>query len=83
MMIIQALQTRRDSVTIDGEPLRDPRLSLRARGLLGTILSYPNGRADLTALIQGCPETEESVNAALVELIDEGYAINDQSRNAL
>lgn len=60
--------------TLGNEVLRDNRLSFCARGILGHLLSYPDGqRADIRTLTDRTPEGRERVAAALRELERFGY----------
>ncbi|HTJ66676.1 MAG TPA: helix-turn-helix domain-containing protein [Actinospica sp.] len=60
--------------TLGNEVLRDNRLSFCARGILGHLLSLPDGqRADIRTLADRTPEGRERVAAALRELEKFGY----------
>lgn len=60
--------------TLGNEVLRDNRLSFCARGILGHLLSLPDGqRADIRTLADRTPEGRERVAAALRELEQFGY----------
>jgi len=60
--------------TLGNEVLRDNRLSFCARGILGHLLSYPDGqRADIRTLTERTPEGRERVASALRELERFGY----------
>ena len=75
MTIIRAPRTERDSTTIDNDVLQDPRLSLRALGLLARILSRPDSwRVETAELAQDCKEGRDAVRVALRELETAGYA---------
>lgn len=66
---------------MSNEHLRDPRLSLRAMGLMSRMLSdsdsYRHSIAGLTAV---CKEGREAVRKALQELEDAGYLVREQTR---
>lgn len=60
--------------TLGNEVLRDNRLSFCARGVLGHLLSLPDGqRADIRTLAERTPEGRERVASALRELEKFGY----------
>lgn len=60
--------------TLGNEVLRDNRLSFCARGILGHLLSLPNGqRGDIRTLAEHTPEGRERVASALRELERFGY----------
>lgn len=60
--------------TLGNEVLRDNRLSFCARGILGHLLSLPDGqRGDIRTLAERAPEGRERVASALRELETFGY----------
>ncbi|MBS2966067.1 helix-turn-helix domain-containing protein, partial [Actinocrinis puniceicyclus] len=60
--------------TLGNEVLRDNRLSFCARGILGHLLSLPDGqRGDIRTLTERTPEGRERVASALRELERFGY----------
>ncbi|MBS2966822.1 helix-turn-helix domain-containing protein, partial [Actinocrinis puniceicyclus] len=60
--------------TLGNEVLRDNRLSFCARGILGHLLSFPDGqRGDIRTLAERTPEGRERVASALRELERFGY----------
>ena len=60
--------------TLGNEVLRDNRLSFCARGILGHLLSLPDGqRGDIRTLAERTPEGRERVASALRELETFGY----------
>jgi hypothetical protein len=59
---------------IDNGVLRDPRLSYCARGIVGYLLSLPDGqRVDIRLLTDGTPEGRGRVASAMRELERLGY----------
>lgn len=69
--------------TLGNEVLRDNRLSFCARGILGHLLSFPDGqRADIRALAERTPEGRERVASALRELERYGYLKRTVARTA-
>ena len=59
---------------LDNEALRDPRLSLKARGLLCTCMSLPpDWNFSIRGLASVCKEGRDAVAAALTELERAGY----------
>lgn len=79
MEIIRVIKNKNYS-TINNEILRDKTISLKAKGLLITILSLPPGW-DLTiaGMSAICKEGKRSIGSAINELIEFGYI----KRNAL
>lgn len=64
----------RPFVQVDKTSVRDPRLSLKATGLLTMLLSFPNDwRIDHRALARMKPDGEHTFRAALKELEKCGY----------
>lgn len=59
---------------LDNETLRDPRLSLKARGLLCTCMSLPpDWNFSIRGLASVCKEGRDAIAAALTELEHAGY----------
>lgn len=59
---------------LDNEALRDPRLSLKARGLLCTCMSLPpDWNFSIRGLASVCKEGRDAIAAALTELERAGY----------
>ena len=73
---------RRDHFTIlPNDALEDTRLSYRARGLLGYLLSRPDDwHVDSTQLAARAREGRDAVRAAMRELEQAGYLIRIRSR---
>lgn len=64
---------------LDNVALRDPRLSLRARGLLVTCLSLPpDWSFSVRGLAALCKEGKDAVGSALIELEKAGYLRRNQ-----
>lgn len=69
--------------TIPNAWLRDTRLSRRARGLLGELLSHRVGwHVSLASLRKHGPEGRDALRAAILELVDAGYLRRAQSHGA-
>jgi len=69
--------------TLGNEVLRDNRLSFCARGVLGYLLSLPDGqRGDIRTLAERAPEGRERVASALRELERFGYLKRVVKRNS-
>jgi hypothetical protein len=69
--------------TLGNEVLRDNRLSFCARGILGHLLSLPDGqRGDIRTLADRTPEGRERVASALRELETFGYLKREVKRTA-
>jgi Helix-turn-helix domain len=67
--------------TLGNEVLRDNRLSFCARGILGHLLSLPDGqRGDIRTLAERTPEGRERVASALRELETFGYLKRTKKR---
>lgn len=83
-MIVRADHDQCFYVKISTETLRDPRLSLRAKGLLATLLTYPDDwQANIKHLVNICQEGETAIRTALNELKDLGYLAVKKLRNKL
>jgi hypothetical protein len=73
-MHIHRTAHQRFFTTLGNEVLRDNRLSFCARGILGHLLSLPDGqRGDIRTLTERTPEGRERVASALRELERFGY----------
>lgn len=60
---------------------RDKRLSWKARGLLGYLLSHAEGwRTTVADLIAAGPDGRDSIRAGLAELRANGYLVRDQAK---
>lgn len=71
---IVRVRHKRAYTVVTNSTIRDERLSYRARGLLMSILSYPDGTAvDATSLAERAKEGRDAVRAALAELRTHGY----------
>lgn len=69
--------------TIGNDVLRDNRLSFCARGVLGHLLSLPDGQpGDILTLTARTPEGRKRVSTALAELERLGYLTRKVKRNA-
>lgn len=67
--------------TLGNEVLRDSRLSFCARGILGYLISLPDGqRGDIRTLAERTPEGRERVATALRELETFGYLKREVKR---
>lgn len=66
---------------MSNEHLRDPRLSLRAMGLMSRMLSdSDNYRHSIAGLAAVCKEGRDAVRKALQELEEAGYLVREQTR---
>lgn len=73
-MHVHRTARKRFFTTLGNEVLRDSRLSFCARGILGHLLSLPEGqRGDIRTLAERTPEGRERVASALRELERFGY----------
>jgi hypothetical protein len=82
-MHIHRTARKRFFTTLGNEVLRDSRLSFCARGILGYLLSLPEGqRGDIRTLAERTPEGRERVASALRELERFGYLKRAVKRTA-
>lgn len=67
--------------TICNVPLKDPRLSLRAKGLLAMCISFPdNWEYSVNGLASICVEGRDAIMTILRELEEFGYLTREQQR---
>lgn len=67
---------------ISNTALRDSRLTLRTRGLLALMLSYPPGwTTSADRLANGNPEGRDAIRKSLNELEQYGYLVRAKHRN--
>lgn len=75
-MIVRPVKRDNPYAQIDNRPLRDKRLSWRARGILAYLLSQSNEWKVMTAnLVNQGTEGRDAVRAAFKELASLGYAV--------
>ena len=68
---------------ISRDVITNPELSLKAKGLLTLILGFPDDwDFSLSGLQPFLKEGRESIQSALKELIEKGYAVKESSREA-
>jgi len=68
----------KDYIMINKRFLEDTNLSLRAKGLLGYLLSLPNGsKIYKGGLINGSADDEKSLDEAIQELMKNNYIKHD------
>lgn len=68
------VEKTKDFVTMSNEHLKNPRLSLRAKGLLSVLLALPDSwEYSIQGLTSICLESYKTVRTILNELKDEGY----------
>lgn len=73
-MIVRSPRPDSHFTILANETLRNPKLTLRARGLLALLLSYPdNWRTSSTSLALVCPDGRDAIRTALRELDTAGY----------
>jgi hypothetical protein len=81
-MIIRAARPDSGFLIVRNEVIRDDRLSLKARGLLLLILSYPdNWKTDSDTLAAACKEGRTAILSALKELREVGYMRQTKTRD--
>lgn len=79
-MSVYRRHKRTDFSVIDNHVFKDKELTLKAKGLLTTILSLPEDwKYSIEGLTSLCADGTTSVTSALNELIDRGYIIRTQS----
>lgn len=67
--------------TLPNDTIRDKRLGLKARGLLVTLLSMPDGwQTNSDRLARTLPDGRDSIRSALRELEDAGYVVRTRRR---
>lgn len=77
-MIIRVNKTSNYTV-ISNNVFRDQSLSLKAKGLLTTILSLPDSwKYSIEGLVRLCSDGRGTVTSALNELIEKGYVVRTQ-----
>lgn len=75
-MPVMRVNKNKNYTTMSNTHLRDLNLSLKARGLLSTILSLPdNWNYSINGLVSICKENESSVKSGLNELKRAGYMV--------
>ena len=75
-MPVMRVNKNKNYTTMSNVHLRDLNLSLKARGLLSTILSLPeNWNYSIGGLVAICKENESSVKSGLNELKNAGYMV--------
>ena len=79
-MSVYRRHKKTDFSVIDNHVFKDKELTLKAKGLLTTILSLPEDwKYSIEGLTSLCADGTTSVTSALNELIDRGYIIRTQS----
>lgn len=79
-MSVYRRHKRTDFSVIDNHVFKDKELTLKAKGLLTTILSLPEDwKYSIEGLTSLCADGTTSVTSALNELIDRGYITRTQS----
>lgn len=74
---------KRGFVQVENSTVRDPRLSLKATGLLVYLISLPQGSAIGSRVIsQKKPEGRSAIMSAFKELRDYGYVSQQKTRKA-
>ena len=81
IMAINRIKKERDFVILDIAMLRNPKLSLKAKGLLAFILSRPDDWVfTIRGLAHFCRDGPDSVRSAVKELEKEGYIVRRRKR---
>lgn len=80
-MAVYRVEKNKDFTVMSNHHLRNKNLSLKARGLLGTMLSNKDDWVySLSHLADQCKEGISSVRSGLVELEEAGYVVRKQRR---
>lgn len=80
-MAIHRIKKERDFVILDNAMLREPNLSLKAKGLLAFILSRPDDWVfTIRGLAHFCRDGPDSVRSAVQELENAGYIVRQRRR---
>ena len=81
------LQFEKQYAQIPNQWLRDKRITYRARGLLGELMTHDAGWtiSQASLVIEGSAEVESvsrhAVRLMVAELVDAGYLVTEQGRN--
>lgn len=82
MALVRGSRASDNFAQISNGALRDKNLTLRARGLLAMMLSYPAGWTITSErLALGCVEGRDAIRRVLRELEDAGYLVREKYRN--
>lgn len=72
---------RRQYTQIEQKTLRDPRMSIKARGLLTYCLSFPDDWTfSIRHMTRSLPDGRQAIRTALAELVELGYAVRIKPR---
>lgn len=72
--VVRAKLSRNSTVMIDTQILHDPNLSWEAKGLMAYLETLPiNADIEAQELTNHFDDTQETVEAALKELVEQGY----------
>ena len=75
-MPVMRVNRNKNYTTMSNTHLRDKNLSLKAKGLLSTILSLPDDWSySISGIVSICKENESSVKSGLNELKEAGYMV--------
>ncbi len=81
LMPVIRVEKNRDFTTICNVPLKDPRLSLRAKGLLAMCISFPDSwEYSVNGLAKICKEGRDAIMTVLRELEEYGYLTRTRQR---
>lgn len=81
-MVVRS-EKQSDFTVIDNNIFRNKRLSLKARGLLGTLLSLPEDwEYSINGLENILKENETAIKSTINELKENGYLAVDKSKNS-
>ena len=81
-MAIYRIHKEDNFVIIDKAFLLNEEISLKAKGLLALLLSYPdNWQFYKAEIVQHTTDKENSLNSGLKELIENGYIVRKQRKD--
>lgn len=81
-MIVRGKRPDAGYTVLSNACLRDARLSMRARGVLALLLSYPEDwRTDASGIAAQCSEGRDAIRTALAELRTVGYMVQEKRQN--
>ena len=81
-MAIYRIHKEDNFVIIDKAFLLNEEISLKAKGLLALLLSYPdNWQFYKAEIVQHTSDKENSLNSGLKELIENGYIVRKQRKD--
>lgn len=82
MAVLRNMTNSTNYMVVSKIYLQDERLSLKARGLLSTLMSLPDKwEYTHSGMAKILPDGREAIRSAMEELIERGYVRKEQGRN--